>query len=71
MALSTSGLASAIEGAINAAIAGSHPIANVHDFAQVLASAIVPYLVSNTVVVPTLLVAPPFGGPVTGTGTIV
>ena len=39
-------------------------------FCDDLAGAIVAYLVANTSVIPTLLVAPGGGGPVTGTGTI-
>ena len=39
-------------------------------FSDDLASAIVGYLQANATVVPTLLVAPPGGGPVTGTGTL-
>lgn len=35
-----------------------------------LALAVVSHITTNGVVVPTLLVAPPGGGPVTGTGTI-
>lgn len=35
-----------------------------------IATAIVDYLKANAAVMPTMLVAPPGGGPVTGTGTI-
>jgi hypothetical protein len=38
--------------------------------ANALASAVVSHITSSAVVVPTLLVAPGGGGPVTGTGTI-
>lgn len=39
-------------------------------FCTALASAIVAHITTNAVVVPALLVAPPGGGPVTGTGTV-
>lgn len=35
-----------------------------------IAGAVVAHIVANAVVLPTLLVAPPLGGPVTGTGVI-
>lgn len=35
-----------------------------------IASAVLTHLVANAVVLPLLLVAPPGGGPVTGTGTL-
>lgn len=73
MSLSVNGMADAIANAIHASYSSDHPARTIEEFSQVLAAAIVPYLVANTVVVPTLLLAPPgtAGGPVTGTGTIV
>lgn len=35
-----------------------------------IAEAVLAHIVANATVIPTLLVAPPLGGPVTGTGTI-
>lgn len=35
-----------------------------------IASAVVTHITANAVVLPLLLVAPPGGGPVTGTGTV-
>lgn len=72
MSLSVNGMADAISSAIHASYSSDHPARTIEEFSQVLAAAIVPYLVANTVVIPTLLLAPPGtgGGPVTGTGTI-
>jgi hypothetical protein len=44
--------------------------AQVQAFCNALADAIVPYIQTNATVVPTALVAPSGGGPVTGVGTI-
>lgn len=38
--------------------------------ATAIASAVVTHITGNAVVTPTLLVAPPSGGPVTGTGAV-
>ncbi len=39
-------------------------------FAAAIATAVVEHIKNNALVTPTLLVAPPGGGPVTGTGTV-
>ena len=46
------------------------PIATAADLAQVIADAVVEHITNNAVVMPTALVAPTGGGPVTGTGTV-
>ena len=43
---------------------------NVKAFCHALAVAVVNEITTNATVVPTLLVAPPNGGPVTGTGQV-
>jgi hypothetical protein len=44
--------------------------AQVQEFCDALAEAIVGYIQANATVVPTALVAPSGGGPVTGVGTV-
>jgi hypothetical protein len=66
MALNIQDMANVIKTALNA----SAPISSVDAFALALATALVPYIQANAVVNPTALVAPPGGGPVTGTGTV-
>lgn len=66
----TTGLAGAIHTAILAS--GSTPVdsAALQKLCDGIAAGVVDYLVANAVVLPTLLVAPSGGGPVTGTGGI-
>jgi hypothetical protein len=47
------------------------PPSHMAQYCNALARAIVPYIVGSTIVLPTALVAPNGGGPVTGTGTII
>lgn len=71
MPLSASRLSAAIKAALisnpdTGAIEGDATTA----FCDVIAQAVVAEITANAAVVPTLLVAPPGGGPVTGTGGV-
>jgi len=69
---SEAALSSAIEAALLAnadinAVAGDA----LTGLSDAIASAVIAHLVANALVMPTLLVAPSGGGPVTGTGTLI
>lgn len=76
MSLSSSRLASALTPDIKAAflLAGAANIPQTDTFCESLANAIaskvIAEITANAIVLPTLLVAPTGGGPVTGTGEI-
>lgn len=70
MSLSASGLSSAIKTNLTARNWFNGSAAAAQQFCDDLAGAIVAHITANAVVVPTALVAPNGGGPVTGTGTI-
>lgn len=71
MALSAPGLSAALKAKL---LANGATLAQDNSALQALCdeigAAVVEYLTANAVVVPTLLVAPSGGGPVTGTGSI-
>lgn len=69
MALDANALATEMIANVTAAAAGG-PVPTLDPILHALASAIVDHLKTNGVVLPTLLVSSPTGGPVTGTGTI-
>lgn len=68
MALSAATLGTAIRSALTSN--GAADNAATTALANAIATAVVDHIKNNAVVVPTLLVAPGGGGPVTGTGTI-
>jgi len=70
MAMSGSAMGSAIHDAIVVAYGAAPDDAKLTEFCNALGTAIVSYIQSNAVVLPTALVAPSSGGPVTGTGTV-
>ena len=75
MALSASALSTAMRAAILGKPSGEgHLNANdnaaLTELCDAFAAAVVAHITSSAVVVPTALVAPPGGGPVTGVGTI-
>lgn len=55
---------------LTAALVAGSPITTPAQLAQILADAVVSHIKDNAVVMPTALVAPAGGGPVTGTGTV-
>ena len=65
-------LVSGLSKAIHDALLESGLVTNaaLQSFATNLATAIITEIQTNAVVTPTLLVAPPGGGPVTGTGVV-
>ena len=65
----TTGLSKAIHDAIIASATGPDLETKQKAFAFAIASAIITEITTNAVVIPSM-VAPPGGGPVTGTGTI-
>ena len=67
-ALCASGLSAAIHGAFTAS--GLETNDALKSLCYALASAIVDEITTNATVLPTLLIAPTGGGPVTGTGTV-
>lgn len=71
MALSASGLSAALKAKL---LANGATLAQDSSALQALcdeiAAAVVEHVTANAVVIPTLLVAPSGGGPVTGTGSI-
>lgn len=71
MALSASRLSAAIRAGL-LANSNSHAVNNAQLTAlcDEIAAAVLAEITANAVVIPTLLVAPPSGGPVTGTGSI-
>ena len=71
MALSASVLSAAIRADVLAkGTTGARDDPAFTDLCDALAAAVVTHITSAGVVVPVLLVAPPGGGPVTGTGVI-
>jgi hypothetical protein len=69
MALSSSRLSAAIRAKLVARAFGLDNTA-MTQFCDDLASAIITEITANATVLPVLLVAPPGGGPVTGTGLV-
>ena len=67
-AFTNTGLAGALFTTLSATEGSRSP--QMELFCNALALAIIPYIVANATVQPTALVAPPGGGPVTGTGNI-
>lgn len=55
---------------LTTALLAGAPITTPAQLAQIIADAVVNHIKTSAVVVPTLLVAPTGGGPVTGTGTV-
>jgi hypothetical protein len=73
MPMSSAGLSAAIKATLTARgwfNGNATSQAEMQAFCDDLANAIVPYIQTNATVLPTLLVAPGGGGPVTGTGTV-
>lgn len=66
----TIGLASEVKAAILANCGTAIDGAELNGLSYAIASAVVSHITSNAVVLPTLLVAPSGGGPVTGTGQV-
>lgn len=55
---------------ITTGLLAAAPITTAAQMAQVIADAVVNHIKDNAVVLPTALVAPGGGGPVTGTGSV-
>lgn len=71
MPLNATTLASEIKAAILAEPdAGAVDGAALEALSRAIASAVVTHVTVNALVLPTLMVAPPTGGPVTGTGVV-
>ncbi len=72
MALSAADLATAIHDAMvdPSRATGAVDGVALADMCSAIAEAVVQHITTHASVVPTLLVAPPGGGPVTGTGTV-
>jgi len=71
MALNATTLANAIKAALLANPAtGAQNNAALDATCTAIATAVVSHITSSAVVLPALLVAPPGGGPVTGTGVV-
>jgi hypothetical protein len=70
MSLDASRISAAIATALQAAPVNAHAGAALTQFCDAIATAVVNEITGHAVVAPTLLVAPPGGGPVTGTGTV-
>lgn len=71
MALSASALATEIKANIISAAGGSPSApAELQAYCQAIAQAIVDQIQGSAVVIPSSLIAPSGGGPVTGTGTV-
>jgi len=70
MALDASTLSAAIRAELLSKGHGITDNVQLTDLCDSIAAAVVAHIIANAVVLPVLLVAPPGGGPVTGTGTI-
>jgi hypothetical protein len=69
MALSASTLKTALKAAL-ISTAGAQDNATTEALAEAIATAVVDHITANASVLPTALIAPAGGGPVTGTGTV-
>ena len=70
MSLSQAGLSTAIQNALKVHGWVREGSTELQQFCDDLAGAIVSHITANALVIPTALVAPSGGGPVTGTGTV-
>jgi hypothetical protein len=70
MALSSTRLAAAIRTKLTGKAFWDDSAPGAAEFATAIAEALLEEITANAVVLPVLLVAPPGGGPVTGTGSI-
>ena len=70
MPMTGAGLSAAIKTALSARGWFNKNDPSAQQFCDDLANSIITYITSNATVLPTLLVAPNGGGPVTGTGVV-